>query len=92
MALRRGADRRVEHRREEARDEGEDRRIRPAGLFAHQKSLVPDKGGKGIDVGNREFILLVWRYGVQILENSKFSRFYGESGAARPAGTALARP
>jgi len=41
VALRRGTDLRVEHRREKARDEGEDRRIRSAGLFAHQKSLVP---------------------------------------------------
>ena len=46
MARRRGTDLRVEHRREKARDEGEDRRIRPAGLFAHQKSLVPQKGSK----------------------------------------------
>jgi hypothetical protein len=40
MALRRGTDRRVEHRREKARDEGEDRRIRPAGL----KKPCPPKG------------------------------------------------
>ena len=61
VALRRGTDLRVEHRREETCDEGEGRRICPAGVFAHQESLVSDKGGKGIDVGNREFILLVWR-------------------------------
>src|ERR1700719_1192673 len=58
VALRRGSDLRVEHRREKARDGGEDRRVRPAGLFAHQKRLIPNKGGKGIDVGSREFSLL----------------------------------
>ncbi len=58
LALDRGTDLRVEHRREKARDEGEDRRIRPAGLFAQQKSLVPDKGGKCIEVGNREGVPL----------------------------------
>jgi hypothetical protein len=36
----------------------EDRRIRPAGLFAHQKSLVPQKESKCINVGNREGVLL----------------------------------
>jgi hypothetical protein len=54
--------RRFEHRRKETRDEGGDRRIRPAGLFAQRKSFVSDKGGKGLDVGNREL-----GYGAKIL-------------------------
>lgn len=60
LPFRRRTDRRFEHRRKETRDEGEDRRIRPAGLFAQHKSFVSDKGGKGLDVGNRELSLLAW--------------------------------
>ena len=64
----RRTDRRFEHRRKETRDEGEDRRIRPAGLFTQQKSLVRDKGGKGIDVGNCQFVPLGWRVAPKSLQ------------------------
>ena len=50
MPFRRRTDRHFEHRSKETRDEGEDQ----------HKSFVSDKGGKGLDVGNRELSLLAW--------------------------------
>ena len=44
VALRRRTDRRIEHRREKARDEGEDRRIRPRSAFRPSKNPCPPKG------------------------------------------------
>ena len=73
----------------EARDEGEDRRIRRAGLFAHQKRLVPDKRSQGIEVGNREVILLVCGMPSKALKIQNFcdltanqALYYGRNGIA----------
>jgi hypothetical protein len=58
VALRRGTDRSIEHRRKETCGKREYCRIRTARFFAQQKSLVPYKGGKRIDVSNREGVPL----------------------------------